>query len=89
MAVNVNELLHYRARSARSSSKRSWKLRCRLTFRLFYESSSPIRNGRYRALEIALERLSRLDETIERNRAEVREAVRKSGHVWPFPLPPS
>jgi hypothetical protein len=33
------------------------------------------------ALEIALARLSRLDETIERNRAEVREAVRKSGDV--------
>jgi hypothetical protein len=41
-----------------------------------------------RAIEITLERLSRLDETIERNRAEVREAVRKSGEVWPFPLPP-
>jgi hypothetical protein len=40
------------------------------------------------ALEVILERLSRLDETIERNRAEVREAVRKSGEVWPFPLPP-
>ena len=37
-----------------------------------------------RALEVALERLSRLDETIERNRAEVREAVRKFGDVWPF-----
>ena len=42
-----------------------------------------------RALEVALERLSRLDEIIERNRAEVREAVRQSGDVWPFPLPPS
>ena len=42
-----------------------------------------------RALEVALERLSRLDETIERNRAEVRESVRRSGDVWPFPLPPS
>ena len=42
-----------------------------------------------RALEAALERLSGLDETIERNRAEVREAVRQSGDVWPFPLPPS
>ena len=30
---------------------------------------------------IALERLSRLDEMIERNRAEVREAVRESGDV--------
>jgi hypothetical protein len=40
-----------------------------------------------RALEAALERLSGLDETIERNRAEVREAVRQSGEVWPFPLP--
>ena len=42
-----------------------------------------------RALESALERLDRLDETIERNRTEVREAVRQSGDVWPFPLPPS
>jgi len=41
------------------------------------------------ALEVALERLSRLDETIEQNRAEVREAVGRSGDVWPFPLPPS
>ena len=41
-----------------------------------------------RALEVALDRLGRLDETIERNRAEVREAVRQSGEVWPFPLPP-
>jgi hypothetical protein len=38
---------------------------------------------------VALERLSRLDETIERNRAEVRDAVRQSGAAWPFPLPPS
>ena len=42
-----------------------------------------------RALDVVLERLSRLDETLERNRAEVREAVRVSGDVWPFPLPPS
>jgi hypothetical protein len=42
-----------------------------------------------RALELVLERLSHLDETIERNRAEVREAVRQSGDGWPFPLPPS
>ena len=42
-----------------------------------------------RALEVVLERLSRLDETIERNRAEVRDAVRASGEVWPFPLPPA
>jgi len=42
-----------------------------------------------RALEVALERLSRLDKTIERNRAEVREAVGQSGDVWPFPLPSS
>ena len=41
------------------------------------------------ALEVVLERLRRVDETIERNRAEVREAVRRSSDVWPFPLPPS
>jgi hypothetical protein len=40
-----------------------------------------------RKLEAALG-LRCLDETIERNRAEVREAVRRSGDVWPFPLPP-
>ena len=40
-----------------------------------------------RALEAALERLSRLDDTIERNRAAVREAVRQSGEIWPFQLP--
>ena len=32
------------------------------------------------------ERLSRMEDTIERNRAEVREAVRRSGDVWPLPL---
>ena len=40
-----------------------------------------------RALEVALDRLERLEETIERHRAEVRAAVRESGEVWPFPLP--
>jgi hypothetical protein len=40
-----------------------------------------------RSLESVLDRLSRLDEIIERNRAEVREAVRTSGETWPFPLP--
>ena len=38
-----------------------------------------------RALELILERLSNLDDTIERNRAEVREAVQRWGDVWPFP----
>ena len=42
-----------------------------------------------RALEVVIERLSRLDETIERNRSEIREQVRQSGDVWPFPLPPT
>jgi hypothetical protein len=41
-----------------------------------------------RALEAALERQSRLDERLERNRAEVRAAVIRSGETWPFPLPP-
>ena len=39
------------------------------------------------ALDAALERLSQMDATIERNRAEIREAVRRSGDVWPLPLP--
>ena len=42
-----------------------------------------------RALEVVIERLSRLDESIERNRSEIREQVRQSGDVWPFPLPPT
>ncbi len=42
-----------------------------------------------RVLEAALDRLSRMDERIEHNRAEVREAVRQSGDIWPFPLPPA
>lgn len=38
-------------------------------------------------LEVALERRSTFDEKIERGRAEAREAVIRSGKVWPFPLP--
>jgi hypothetical protein len=40
-----------------------------------------------RALESALDRLDRLDETIERNRVEVRASVQQSQETWPFPLP--
>jgi hypothetical protein len=40
-----------------------------------------------RFLEAALERLSTFDERLERSRAEVREAVIRSGEAWPFPLP--
>jgi hypothetical protein len=40
-----------------------------------------------RALESTLDRLGRLDETIERNRVEVRAAVQQSQATWPFPLP--
>ena len=39
-----------------------------------------------RALEVALERMETLDGRIEIDRAEVREAVRRSGESWPFPL---
>jgi hypothetical protein len=35
------------------------------------------------ALEAVLERFSTLDERLERSRAEVREAVIRSGEVWP------
>ena len=41
-----------------------------------------------RALESALDRLGRLDETIERNRIEVRASVQQTQETWPFPLPP-
>jgi len=37
-----------------------------------------------RALDVALDRLERLDEKLERDRAEVREAVLRSGERWPF-----
>jgi hypothetical protein len=38
-----------------------------------------------RVLEGALERLSTFGARLERSRAEVREAVIRSGEVWPFP----
>jgi hypothetical protein len=40
-----------------------------------------------RRLDETLERLSTFDERLERGRAEVRDAIRCSGEVWPFPLP--
>ena len=40
-----------------------------------------------RSLDVALERLSTFDERLECSRAQVREAVIRSGEVWPFPLP--
>jgi hypothetical protein len=40
-----------------------------------------------RALELAIARLSVLDERLARSRAEVREAVLRDGDAWPFPLP--
>lgn len=40
-----------------------------------------------RSLDVVLERLSTFDERLERSRAQVREAVVRSGEVWPFPLP--
>jgi hypothetical protein len=39
------------------------------------------------ALDSALERMSTMDERLERVRAEAREAVIRSGERWPFPLP--
>ncbi|MEO8467888.1 MAG: hypothetical protein ABI640_21410 [Gammaproteobacteria bacterium] len=39
------------------------------------------------AVEAALRRFEQLNETIERNRAEAREAVLRSDEAWPFPLP--
>ena len=38
------------------------------------------------ALELAIARLSALDERLARGRAEVREAVLGSGEAWPFPV---
>jgi len=40
-----------------------------------------------RKLDQTFERLSGLDERLERSRASVRDAVIRSGQVWPFPLP--
>jgi hypothetical protein len=39
-----------------------------------------------RALDLAIARLSALDERLARGRAEVREAVFSSGEAWPFPV---
>jgi hypothetical protein len=39
-----------------------------------------------RALDLAIARLSALDERLARGRAEVREAVLTSGEGWPFPV---
>ncbi len=39
-----------------------------------------------RALDLAIARLSAVDERIHRSRAEVREAVLRSGEAWPFPV---
>ena len=41
------------------------------------------------ALDAAIARLEQLDDELERNRAEVREGVFRSGERWPFPLPPA
>jgi methyl-accepting chemotaxis protein len=38
------------------------------------------------ALDSAITRLDKLDETIERGQAEVRQSVRESGEQWPFPI---
>ena len=38
------------------------------------------------ALDAAISRLDHFDEELERNRAEVREEVLRSGESWPFPL---
>jgi hypothetical protein len=39
-----------------------------------------------RALDLAIARLSAFDERLRRSRAEVREAVLRSGETWPFPV---
>jgi hypothetical protein len=41
-----------------------------------------------RVLASALERMSNLDERLERVRAEAREAALRSGERWPFPFGP-
>jgi hypothetical protein len=41
-----------------------------------------------RVLASALERMSNLDERLERVRAEARKAALRSGERWPFPLGP-
>ncbi len=41
--------------------------------------------GINRALDLVITRLDKLDETIERRRAEVRQSVLLSGEQWSFP----
>jgi hypothetical protein len=40
-----------------------------------------------RVLDLAIARSSAFDERLQRSRAEVREAVLRSGETWPFRLP--
>jgi uncharacterized membrane protein YccC len=40
------------------------------------------------ALDATLRRLETLDETLERDRAGVREATRRAAQVWPFAVSP-
>ena len=39
-----------------------------------------------RAVDLAIARLIALDERLAQGRAEVREAVLRSGEAWPFPV---
>jgi putative addiction module component (TIGR02574 family) len=41
------------------------------------------------ALDATIRRLGRLDETLKRDRAEVREATRRAAEEWPFYISPS
>jgi hypothetical protein len=41
------------------------------------------------ALDVTINRLASLDETLARDRAETRDAVLRTGEQWPFELVPS
>ena len=87
MAVNLSELLalppEERMRLAEALLDSVARSELEPLARAFRESMERTNH----TLDATLVRLEQLKETIERDRIEVREAVRRSGEEWPFPLP--
>jgi len=88
MAVNLSELLalpiEERTRLAEALLDSVARAELEPLVRQFVESVKRTNT----ALDAALARFDRFDEDLERQRAEVRESVIRSGETWPFPLPP-
>ena len=87
MAVNLSELLALPSEERLKLAETLMESTAPADFEALLKELVAGMERTNRAVEAALGRLSRMDDTIERNRAEVREAVRRSGDVWPLPLP--